>query len=211
MQRPSLKYERELWRKGSLLVAGIDEAGRGPLAGPVVAAAVVFPVDIKLAGLADSKLLNDKKRQQLYKKIRRLATAVGVGIVSNKQIDRFGIGRADVLAMRMAVENLGIRPDHLLIDGLRVRLGLGLPQEHIIKGDRKCASIAAASIIAKVTRDRIMDRFHKKYPGYGFNSHRGYGTAKHLRSLRKHGSCPIHRRSFAPVQVISQTQLELLK
>lgn len=195
----SFKYEKKLWKKGFSLIAGVDEVGRGPLAGPIVAAAVVLPPKVKLPGLNDSKLLSPEKREELFVLIKKAALSIGIAKVSHKLIDKINIHQANLLAMKLAVEALSIIPDYLLIDGGRNKLDLSIPQMGISGGDRKCASIAAASIIAKVTRDRLMVRYHKKYPEYGFAQHKGYGTRLHVRKLLKHGPCPIHRISFAPV------------
>lgn len=197
----NFSYERRLWRKGFKYIAGVDEVGRGPLAGPVVAAAVVFSPGVRIKGLADSKKLSSKKREELFYKIENKTIGIGVGRVSHKLIDRLNIGRANLLAMKKAVEKLSISPDYLLIDGKRNHVDLPVSQRGITGGDRKCASIAAASIIAKVTRDRIMLRYHKRYPEYKFDRHKGYGTEKHIRKILKLGPCPIHRRSFYPVSV----------
>lgn len=194
-----LVYEKKLARRGFKLVAGVDEVGRGPLAGHVVAAAVVLSIDCKLQGLADSKKLSPKQREELFPKIKRQAVSVGVGRVSHKLIDRLGIGKANLLVMKKAVEKLKVAPDYLLVDGERNKIDSSIPQRGISGGDRKCASIAAASIIAKVTRDKLMMRYHKKYPQYRFDRHKGYGTKEHMRTIRKYGPCPIHRRSFYPV------------
>lgn len=194
-----LSYERRLWKKGLKYVVGVDEVGRGSLAGPVVAAAVILPLNCLIAGIADSKKLSPQKREKLFPEIRRKAVRVGVGKVSHKLIDQFGIGKANLLAMKKAVEKLKIAPDYLLVDGERNKIDSSIPQRGISGGDRKCASIAAASIIAKVTRDRIMLGYHKKYPEYRFDRHKGYGTREHLRKLKKYGPCPIHRKSFSPV------------
>jgi ribonuclease HII len=195
----NLSYERRLYRRGIKCVAGVDEVGRGPLAGPVVAAAVILPLAEKIEGLADSKKLSPKKREELCREIREKALAIGVGRVGHRLIDRLNIGRANLLAMRKAVEKLNIAPDFLLVDGERNRIECPIPQRGISGGDRKCASIAAASIVAKVIRDKIMLRYHEIFPGYKFDRHKGYGTWLHLKNLKELGSCPIHRRSFAPV------------
>lgn len=192
-------YERKFLQKGFSLVAGVDEVGRGPLAGPIVAAAVVFPPGVNIKGLNDSKLLTPEKREKLFIEIKRKAIAIGLAKVSHKIIDKINIHQANLLAMKRAVEDLAVRPEYLLIDGTRNRLDLPVPQMGISGGDRKCASIAAASIIAKVTRDRLMVRYHKKYPHYRFDLHKGYGTRLHVQRLLKHGPCAIHRRSFAPL------------
>ncbi|MFH1347825.1 MAG: ribonuclease HII [Candidatus Margulisiibacteriota bacterium] len=196
MRRPSFSIENKLREKGYSIIAGIDEVGRGPLAGPVVAAAVVLPEGTRIQGLADSKLLSAQAREKLFVKIRQKASAIGIGIVSHKLIDKLNIGKANLLAMKIAVENLGLYPDYLLIDGKRNKLEIPLPQTGINSGDKKCSSIAAASIIAKVTRDRLMLTLHKKYPEYRFDRHKGYGTREHFLMLKKFGPCPIHRRSF---------------
>lgn len=195
----NFSYEKRLWGKDYKYVAGVDEAGRGPLAGPVVAAAVVFPPLVRIKGLNDSKKLSSRQREQLFLEIKKCALAIGVGKVNHKQIDRLKIGRANRLAMQMAVENLALPPEYLLIDGGGYKIGLPIEQRCITGGDRKCASIAAASIIAKVTRDRIMLRYHEKYPEYRFDRHKGYGTEAHVRLIARFGPCPIHRRSFAPI------------
>jgi ribonuclease HII len=192
-------YERRLIRQGFNLIAGVDEVGRGPLAGPIVAAAVILPHKFSLPGLNDSKKLTAKARERLFNEIKRTAVAVGVSRVDHKTIDRINIGRANLLVMKLAVEALGIGPEYLLIDGGRHRVALKIAQVGISGGDRKCASIAAASIIAKVTRDALMTAYHKKYPRYGFARNMGYGTADHLAALKKYGPCAIHRRSFAPL------------
>ena len=191
-------YEHKLWSKGYKYLAGVDEAGRGPLAGPIVAAAVIFSIErSSIKGLADSKLLSCKKRKKLFPEIKRKALAFGIGIVSHKLIDKLGIGEANLLAMIKAINALTLRPDYLLVDGARNKLGLDIAQKSIIGGDSKCASIAAASIIA--TRDRMMLRYHKKYSQYNFAQHKGYGTRKHMQKIYQLGPCPIHRRSFFPV------------
>lgn len=190
-----LSYERKFWNMGKKYIAGIDEAGRGPLAGPVVAAAVVFPHDIFIAGINDSKKLSSKKRETLFTEIIEQAVAVETGIVDEKEIDEINIFQASLKAMRMAVGSLQIKPDHLLIDGFRLPENF-YDQTGIKGGDKKCFSIAAASIVAKVTRDRIMVIYDKKYPEYGFAKHKGYGTKNHVEVLRKLGKCEIHRNSF---------------
>jgi ribonuclease HII len=195
-----LRYERRLKAKGYRLVAGVDEVGRGPLAGPIVAAAVILPLDVHIGGLNDSKKLTQKRREELYREIRRKAIAIGVSRIGQKRIDKINIGRANFLVMKKAVANLRILPDYLLIDGVRNRLDLPILQEGICRGDAKCASIAAASIIAKVTRDRIMLRCHHQYPEYRFDLHKGYGTRLHLQKLKEIGPIVLHRRSFSPVR-----------
>jgi ribonuclease HII len=190
-------FERRIWETGKI-PAGVDEAGRGPLAGPVVAAAVVLPKECEINGLNDSKKISPQKREILFKQIKSLAISIGVGIVEPEEIDRINILRAALLAMDVAVRNLNPQPDFLLIDG-NARTSLLIPQETVIGGDSICYSIAAASIIAKVTRDSIMDDYHKLYPEYNFKKHKGYPTKEHLEALRKFGPCPIHRRTFKGV------------
>lgn len=191
---PDYSYERKIWQIGKIS-AGVDEAGRGPLAGPVVAAAVILPEGCGIDGLNDSKKLSPQKRETLFHQIKSLAIAAGVGIVEPEEIDRINILRATLLAMEIAVKNLNPQPDYILIDG-NIRTSLLIPQETVIKGDSRCCSIAAASIIAKVTRDSIMDDYHKIHPEYNFKSHKGYPTQEHLESLKKFGPCPIHRKTF---------------
>jgi ribonuclease HII len=190
-----LYYEQALWRSGVQAVAGVDEAGRGPLAGPVVAAAVIFPVACIVDGVDDSKKLSAVRREELYSVIRERAIAIGVGIVDHQEIDRINILQATFLAMHSAVSNLAIRPDHLLVDGNRFP-GRDIPFTTIVHGDALCHAIAAASIIAKVTRDRIMLEQDALYPEYGFVRHKGYGTSEHRAAIERWGLCPIHRRSF---------------
>jgi ribonuclease HII len=177
----------------------VDEAGRGPLAGPIVAAAVILPLDCRLPGLNDSKKLAPKTREKLFIKIREKAISIGLAVISHKIIDKLGIGKANKLAMQKAFQNLMICPDYILLDGKYSKIKTSLPQKAITGGDRKVASIAAASIVAKVTRDRIMVKYHQKYPRYKFDQHKGYGTEKHFELLRELGPCAIHRRSFYPV------------
>ena len=192
-------YERELWSEGFSLIAGVDEAGRGPLAGPVVAAAVILPKGSFLSGLDDSKKLSPQKREEIFLGIWREAGAVGVGVVSEVTIDRINILQATYLAMRQAVSELKVSPDYLLVDGMTVP-GLDTPQLAIVSGDSLSISVAAASIVAKVTRDRIMAEKDKRFPQYGFAKHKGYGTKGHLRALGEYGVSPLHRRSFRPVK-----------
>ena len=176
-------------------ICGIDEAGRGPLAGPVVAGAVILPKDEKILYVNDSKKLSEKKREELYDVIMERAIAVGVGIVDNNRIDEINILNATYEAMKMAINNLSIRPDILLNDAVKIP-GVDIAQVPIIKGDAKSLSIAAASIIAKVTRDRIMKKYAKQYPEYGFLDNKGYGAKKHIEALEQIGACPIHRKTF---------------
>jgi ribonuclease HII len=194
-----LRPERRLWSAGIAHIAGVDEVGVGPLAGPVLAAAVILPQEVALRGVDDSKKLSPVRREELAEKIRSAALGIGIGIVEPAEIDRLNIYRAALEAMRRAVETLPIRPEHLLIDARRIP-ALAIPQTPIIKGDARSYSIAAASIVAKVERDRIMCHLDALYPDYGFRDHMGYGTARHLAALSRYGPSPAHRRSFAPVR-----------
>jgi len=191
-------FERSLRARGYQYIAGIDEAGRGPLAGPVVAAAVILKEDCEILGLTDSKKLSKQKREDYYSYIMEEAAAVGVGIADAHEIDELNIYEASKAAMLKAVQALDVAPDYLLIDAMS--LAVDTEQSSIIKGDAKSASIAAGACIAKVTRDRLMDEYAEKYPLYGFEKHKGYGTKEHLNALAKYGPSPIHRRSFAPVK-----------
>jgi ribonuclease HII len=195
-----LRHERKLREAGCVLIAGIDEAGRGPLAGPVVAAAVILPVRFRHKVLDDSKKLSAQKREGLYVELTA-STEIrwSVAVVEHEEIDRINILRATHEAMRRAVAALTTAPDHVLIDGLPVR-PFPVPQTALVGGDALSFSIAAASVIAKVTRDRIMVEMDQRHPGYEFAQHKGYGTELHLAKLKQHGPCPIHRRSFLPVQ-----------
>lgn len=188
-------YEKEAYQKGLKLVAGVDEAGRGPLAGPVVAAAVILPEDAFISGLNDSKKLTAIKREQLYDVIIEKAVAYGIGMVDEKCIDEINILNATKKAMCMAVKQLCVMPELLLIDALRLD-EIDIEQVPVIKGDSLSVSIAAASIIAKVTRDRLISEYDEKYPQYGFSKHKGYGTREHIEAIKKYGICPIHRISF---------------
>lgn len=190
-----LRYERALWEDGVQFIAGVDEAGRGPLAGPVVAAAVVFASDVSIAGIDDSKRLTPTRREELFEEIMGEALAVATGIVTEKEIDRMNVLQATFKAMRMAIGSLSIRPEHILIDG-RPLPEKFFHQTAIIGGDRQSYSVAAASIVAKVTRDRMMVAYDKVYPQYGFARHKGYGTKKHVEAIRLHGPCEIHRKTF---------------
>lgn len=191
-----LAYERPLLARGLTLIAGMDEVGRGPLAGPVAAAAVILPLtDGLIDGVDDSKKVSPKKREKLYEEIVGRAVAWSVGLVDEKTIDEINILNATKLAMRRALEGLSVAPEHVLIDAVRLE-GLAVPQTPIVKGDALSYSIAAASIVAKVTRDRLMCRYDEIYPRYGFASNKGYGSAAHIAALRELGPCPIHRRSF---------------
>ncbi len=184
-----------MYRKDLSLLCGIDEAGRGPLAGPVVAGAVIFPKDADILYINDSKQLSEGLREKLFDEIKSKAIAVGVGIATEIEIDSVNILQATFLAMKRAVSNLSVAPEVLLNDAVIIP-DLMIPQEKIIKGDAKSFSIAAASIIAKVTRDRLMIKYDEEYPGYGFKMHKGYGTKAHYEAIRKQGICPIHRKTF---------------
>jgi ribonuclease HII len=190
-----LNFERLLWKSGVRSVAGVDEVGVGPLAGPVVAAAVVFSADVVLAGVDDSKRLDSEQRVKMEVAIRQTAIAIGIGIAEVGEIDRLNIYRAGLLAMRRAVEELPLKPEHLLVDA-RIIPDVGMPQNAFNKGDGINFSIAAASIMAKTHRDRIMDELEKQYPGYGFAQHKGYSTPEHQNAIRGLGPCPIHRLSY---------------
>jgi ribonuclease HII len=194
-----LRFERELWQQRMTRVAGIDEAGMSPLAGPVSAAAVILKVGWRAQHVNDSKQLSPKEREQLAELIRREARAYAVAFVEPEEIDRLNIYWAGLLAMRKAVEALGEAPEHLLIDARRLR-ELSVEQTRIVKGDELSLSIAAASILAKTERDARMVAYDAEYPGYGFARHKGYPVRQHLAALAERGPCPIHRRSFAPVQ-----------
>lgn len=189
-------FEHAAMEEGFSLICGVDEAGRGPLAGPVCAAAVILPPDLELEGLNDSKKLSEKRREALYPLICEQALAYGIAFASEQEIDELNILQATFLAMRRAVEQLGQKPDLALVDGNREPDFGGIPVRTIIKGDSRSANIAAASILAKVTRDRFMLEQDAVYPQYGFAVHKGYGTQKHYAALREFGPCPIHRRSF---------------
>lgn len=192
------QFENDARSKGHRLIVGIDEVGRGPLAGPVVAAAVILPENFQLLGVNDSKKLSAKKRDELYAEIQNQAISIGIGMVDHDKIDEINIYQASKLAMGMALEDLCFVPDYLLIDAMK--LDVNIPQESIIKGDARSISIAAASIVAKVIRDRLMDDYGKMYPGYGFENNAGYGTKEHLLGLEKQGICAIHRKTFAPIK-----------
>ncbi len=203
--KPNFREEKKLWQRGINFVVGLDEAGRGPLAGPVVAGAVIMRQNTKLSlKINDSKKLSEKKRDFFYEKLtNHKDVRWGIGIVSEKVIDKINILEATKLAMQKAVKDLKINADFLLIDG-NFGINAKIPQKSVVKGDQKVFSIAAASIIAKVTRDRIMQKMHKKYPAYGFDMHKGYGTALHVSNLKNFGPCAIHRKSFYPVKSYPQ-------
>ena len=190
------QFEHEVMAQGYELICGVDEAGRGPLAGPVCAAAVILPKDLEIPGLNDSKKLTEKKREALYDIITEQAVAYGIAMASEREIDEINILQATFLAMRRAVEALPVKPNFVLIDGNREPDLGDLPLKTIVKGDSRSANIAAASILAKVTRDRYMMELDKEYPQYSFAIHKGYGTQKHYEALRQNDACPAHRRSF---------------
>lgn len=190
-----LSYEHELWKSGKKLIAGIDEAGRGPLAGPVVAAAVLFAQNIFIPGVNDSKKLSPSRREMFYDLIQEKAVAIGVGICNEKVIDRINILQATFLAMKEAIAALSVQPDHVLVDGVSIS-NFNFSQTAIPGGDSKSFSIAAASIIAKVTRDRLMVEYDRQFPQYSFAQHKGYPTKQHIQAIIKHGFCAIHRMSF---------------
>ena len=192
-------FEKKATEKGYKEIAGIDEAGRGPLAGPVVSAAVILPQTFSVAGVIDSKKLSVQKRLRLYQEIYAGAVAIGIGIVDPVEIDRINILQASLLAMSMATNNLRPQPECLLIDG-PFRIPSHLPQRLIVRGDTLSISVAAASIVAKVTRDRLMERYHEYYPQFGFSRHKGYPTRAHREAIHRFGCCPIHRRTFRGVK-----------
>jgi ribonuclease HII len=192
------RHEGQAWRAGLARVAGVDEAGRGPLAGPVVAAAVVVTPEHRVRGVADSKLLSAERREELFVLIHERAFAIGVAIVDHVTIDRVNILQATRLAMLDALARLPIPPDFVITDFVALP-GVGCPQKNLVDGDARCASVAAASIVAKVTRDRIMRELDAQFPEYGFARHKGYGTPDHIAALDRYGPCPVHRRSFAGV------------
>ena len=194
-------YERLAYQEGASFIAGVDEVGRGPLAGPVVAAAVILPKNIEDLGFDDSKKLSASKREEIYRLIQEKAIAIGIGIVDADIIDQVNIYQASRLAMQQAVSELKIQPDYLLIDAMKI--DVNTPQIGIIKGDAKSISIAAASIVAKQVRDQMMQEFDELYPGYDFANNAGYGTAKHLEGLTLKGISPIHRKTFAPIKNFS--------
>ena len=191
------RYERELNEKGITLIAGVDEVGRGPLIGPVVTAAVILPKNFTLKGLTDSKKLSEKKREEFYKIIKEKALSIGIGIIDEKRIDEINIYEATKEAMIMAINNLSIKPEHVLIDAMK--LELPMPSTSIIKGDLLSISISAASVVAKVTRDHMLYEIDKQYPMYDLKNNKGYGTKKHLEAIKKYGITKYHRLSFKPV------------
>lgn len=192
------KYEEDIWGKGYNFIGGVDEVGRGPLAGPVVAACVILPKDFYLPGLTDSKKLSKEKRDEYNQIIREKAISYGIGMATTEEIDQINIYESTKLAMERAIRKLQEQPDYLLLDAMK--LTINIPQTSLIKGDSKSISIAASSVIAKVTRDTYMEELANVYPEYGFNSNMGYGTKEHLQALSKYGITKEHRRTFAPVQ-----------
>ncbi len=193
---PDFSFEKEAIAKGYKFICGVDEAGRGPLAGPVCAAAVILPEDCEIEGLNDSKKISEKKRELLFDVIIEKALAYSIAFGSVKEIEEYNILEATYIAMNRAIDGLNIKSDFALIDGNRVPKGISIPCETIVKGDAKSCSIAAASILAKVTRDRLMLEYDKKYPEYLFSAHKGYGTKAHYEAIKQHGVCEIHRLSF---------------
>ncbi len=202
----ALIFERGARNSGYRLIAGVDEAGRGPLAGPVVAAAVILPFDLIIPGVADSKQVPAAKRENLHHEITHQALCYGVGIVDERTIDEVNIYQASILAMEKALQALTPSPDYVLIDALALPR-VFLPQQAIIKGDCRSHTIAAASILAKVTRDRLMHDLHERFPHYNFKKHKGYGTREHLSLLQEHGPCEAHRKSFGPVARMLERQM----
>ena len=204
MQYPDVELEKKLWKEGYKIVVGIDEAGRGPLAGPVSAGACVIMDESQVVDIVrDSKKMTEKQRNEAFDLIKEKSTAYGVGLVSAREIDEMGIQKAVLRAMEIALEvveaQLGCKADYLIVDGTNVSMIPNYRMERIKAGDLAHYSIAAGSVLAKVTRDRLMVEFSRKYPVYGFDSHVGYGTKKHMEALKSNGPCPIHRRSFKPV------------
>src|SRR5881409_818313 len=203
-----LHFERLLWKAGIQHIAGVDEVGMGPLAGPVVAAAVIFPSGVEIDGIDDSKALDEETRNRLQREIHARASAVAIGVVEVEEIDRINIYRAGIRAMQLALENLPLTPQHILVDS-RTIPGFIQPQNSFEKGDGINFSIAAASIVAKVYRDGLMTELDRRYPGYGFASHKGYATPEHQRAIREFGPCPIHRRSFDYIRELCGQYCEL--
>ncbi len=207
MKEDLYKYERELYQKGLNYIGGVDEVGRGPLIGSVVASCVVLPKDFVLDGLTDSKKLSEKKRNEYYKIIKEKAIAIGIGIIDEKKIDEVNIYEATKLAMKEAIKNTNIKLDHVLIDAMP--LDIDIPTTSIIKGDSKSISIAASSVIAKVTRDAMMYELDKKYPMYDLKNNKGYGTKKHIEAIKKYGITSYHRLSFGPVKENKDKKIQI--
>lgn len=202
------ELETMLFKSGYPAICGVDEVGRGPLAGPVVAAAVVLPSDIEIVGLNDSKKLSHRQRQQVFDQIAELSLCCAVGIIDHADIDRINILQASLMAMRKAVCDLDKKPEIVLVDGNQPIPNLPMPQQTVVSGDAHCNSIAAASVVAKITRDKIMDEYQALFPSYSFAKHKGYPTADHLRELKENGPTEIHRKSFKPVaEIINQYAL----
>jgi ribonuclease HII len=199
-----LSFEKEAWRKGCRFVAGVDEVGRGPLAGPVVAAAVILDPSNLVTDAEDCKILTERQRQRLFNKIRETALGIGVGMLDHEEIDRVNILHATLQAMRRAVNRLRPVPDFLLVDG-NAPIPVDLPQKTVVDGDARSLCIAAASIVAKVIRDKMMTHYHKKFPHYNFISNKGYSTREHRKAIALHGCCPIHRKTFRGVKEFVQT------
>ena len=203
-------FERRAHQRGYRLIAGIDEAGRGPLAGPVVAAAVILPHDYENPEIKDSKKLTPRKRERLYEVIEHDALSIGLGVVEASVIDDVNVFQATLMAMKEAVSNLALKPDYLIIDG-SCCIFVPLPQEAVVKGDSRSISVASASIIAKVSRDSIMEIYHRQFPQYNFLKNKGYGTGEHREAIKKYGPCKIHRRSFrirdkSPLQINAELE-----
>lgn len=196
------KIEKDLFLRGLKNIAGVDESGRGPLAGPVFAAAVIFPQNIRIDNLNDSKKLSEKQRNSLFEIINEKAICIGVGVVDSQEIDKINILNATLLAMKKSIENLSVKPDFILVDGDKNIPQISIPQKSIISGDSKCFSIAAASVVAKVLRDRYMYNLHERYPIFGFNKHKGYGTKFHFAAIKKYGICLEHRKTFLKNSVL---------
>lgn len=193
---PDFEYEKNAQKNGYKFICGVDEAGRGPLAGPVCVAAVILPIDCEIEGLNDSKKLSEKKRELLFDVIKEKAVAYCIAYGTLEEIEKYNILEATYLAMNRAIEGLSQKPDFALIDGNRIPKGISVPCETVVKGDMKSCSIAAASILAKVTRDRLMIEYAQKYPQYNFQKHKGYGTKEHYEAIKQYGVCEIHRLSF---------------
>lgn len=211
MKSDLLKYERELYKNNITLIAGVDEAGRGPLCGPVVAGAVILPKNYHLEGLNDSKKLSEKKREEFYEILKKEAIAIGVGIVSAKEIDEINILEASRKAMYLAIEDLGITPEYILSDAMSLN-DIDIPSKPIIHGDSLSLSIAAGSVIAKVTRDHIMLEIDKKHPEYNIRKHKGYPTKEHMELIRKYGIFEEYRKSYKPVkQIMEESSNEKVK
>lgn len=200
--RIDMQLEKRLYKEGYAAVVGVDEVGRGAWAGPLLACAVVMPVDSRVNGVRDSKVLSPKKREKIAARIQECASAIAIGIVHNNEIDQLGIVTANELAMQRAVDGLGVDVDYLLVDAFQIPGFSGVKQHAIAHGDAIVYSIGAASIVAKVTRDRMMEELHEQYPKYGFDQHKGYGTDMHARAIERYGVTPLHRMSFHPMKTM---------